>query len=113
MYMELAAIPNMINLKLHHCMDPAPSGEKTIAIPKGKLDYLGEEGVPLSWKSCKSFEDAVDWYREQLPFVNETVLPYLVRKTLYPSQKDKKTPKRKKPRPSFTRRHGNFRVKFK
>ena len=101
--MEIDRIPNMKNLSIENCIDPAPAGSKTEFIDFSKIDYsVGE--VPLSWRSLRSFDEACDWYSKECEghFVEE-LIPYLVKETL------PKVDKRKK---GFNLKFGKFVLSF-
>ena len=110
----LANIPNMKNLRIEHCIDPAPAGCKTVWIDIADIDYEDEHGVPISWKRVRTFDEACEWYANQFPHYNEEIIPYLVRKTikvgLDKKRKEKATKKKKKSR--FSIKFGKYVIKF-
>ena len=106
--MEIQRLPNLINLKMEHLIDPSPPGTKVIPIDFSDIDYCDSSGRPISFKACKSGGDLTEWYRERISGYPEDLAPFLAYKTMHPN---KDFPRQKK-KGGFSKMLGNFNIRL-
>ena len=118
---QLECIPNVQGLTLEHIKEQKAKGQ---LLDRARMDYEDLSGTPISFKCCKTLEDGVGWYAHQYPQFPNDLYYYLTRTTMgFPVtkaeiEKTKKNRRRflrkhlNREKKQFTKKNGNFVVKF-
>jgi hypothetical protein len=104
--MEIDRLPNIIDLKMEHLIDPSPPGEKVIPLDFRNLDYSDPSGRAITFRACKGMSDFTSWYRERLVGYPNELAPFLAYQTMFPHSK---IPQNKG---SFSKQIGNYILSF-
>ena len=119
---QLSRVPNVNGLTLEFINE---AKQKGILLNRDRLDYEDLSGTKISFKCCKTLEDGVGWYADQFPELPNDIYYYLTRTTMgFPVtpeeiSKNRKLRKRflrkklKAKAKQYTKKRGDFTVKFK